>query len=149
MAKCPVCGIRKGKRKCLIAQAQFVCSLCCANTRQEELCSSCAFYHPPQHDYSALPVFSQAVMANNHALQDYSQKLDMVMAVEDNADKLAILELLLNRYHFDETELKFDNPRCIEGFNNAMALINNELDMDDETLVGLLNTMRLAAADAV
>lgn len=44
MAKCPICGSRKGKRKCLV-KAGPICTLCCGETREEETCRGCPFYH--------------------------------------------------------------------------------------------------------
>ncbi len=143
MAKCPVCNIRKGKRKCGIVNNQFVCSLCCASTRKEELCGDCVFYLPPQHNYDAVPAFSAAVLANNHALQNYSHQLENAYNAANPQDALAIIELLMNRYHFNEAEIKSSNALWQSGFAAADNVIKTDLqEVDNETLVNLLGAMR-------
>lgn len=143
MAKCPVCNTRKGKRKCGIVNDQFVCSLCCANTRKEEICLDCVFYQPPQHNYDVVPAFSAAVLANNHALQNYSDQLENAYNASNPQDALAIIELLINKYHFNETEIQSSNAVWQAGFESADNLIKAELqEIDNETLVNLLGAMR-------
>jgi hypothetical protein len=142
MAKCPVCDTRKGKRKCLLVNDQFVCSLCCAATRKAELCSACVFYHPPQHNYQEVPAFSATVIANNHALQQYSQAIENAFAVDNLHDRSAMLELLINKYYFKETDLSSANSLWQSGFTAADNLIKTELkDVDEETLINLLGAM--------
>lgn len=143
MAKCPVCDTRKGKRKCLLVHHQFVCSLCCANTRKEELCLNCVFYQPPQHNYAKVPCFSVAGITNNHALQNYAHAIENAFAMENAHDKLAILELLINKYFFKETEINSSNPLWQSGFLAVEYLIQSELKaIDEETLINLLGAMR-------
>lgn len=143
MAKCPVCNIRKGKRKCAIVNNQFVCSLCCANTRKEEICLDCVFYLPPQHNYDAVPAFSAAVLANNHALQNYSHQLENAYNAPTPQDALAIIELLINKYHFNEADIKNSNALWQSGFEAADNLIKSGLqEIDNETLINLLGAMR-------
>ncbi len=43
MAKCLMCGEKKGKRACHRMDGD-VCSLCCGQTRNEDLCVPCEFY---------------------------------------------------------------------------------------------------------
>ncbi len=144
MAKCPVCDTRKGKRKCLIADNQFVCSLCCANTRKEELCLDCVFYQPPQHNYEVIPAFSATAIANKHALQQYTQAIEQTFTGDTAQDRLAILELLINKYYFKETGLATANPVWIAGFETADSVINTQLsELDEETLINLLGAIRL------
>lgn len=143
MAKCPVCNTRKGKRKCRIVNDDFVCSLCCANTRKEELCLDCVFYQPPQHDYDAVPAFSATVMVNNHALQSFQQLIENACGVASPQDAIAVFELLINKYHFKETEIKTDNLLWQSAFESADNVIKNNLkDVDNETLINLLGAMR-------
>jgi hypothetical protein len=143
MAKCPVCNTRKGKRKCAIVNNQFVCSLCCANTRKEEICLDCVFYLPLQHNYDAVPAFSAAVLANNHALQNYSHRLENAYQAPNPQDALAIIELLLNKYHFNEAEIKTSNALWQAGFETADHVIKADLqEIDHETLINLLGAMR-------
>lgn len=150
MAKCPVCNTRKGKRKCAIVNNEFVCSLCCANTRKEDLCLDCVFYQPPQHDYDAVPAFSAAVMANNHALQNYSQLIENAFSAPNLQDAIAMLELLIDKYHFNESEPKIANSLWLTGGAAAEDVIKTALkDVDNETLINLLGAMRHAVKSRV
>lgn len=150
MAKCPVCNTRKGKRKCAIVNNDFVCSLCCANTRKEELCLDCVFYQPPQHDYDAVPAFSAAVVVNNHALQNYSHLIENAFSALSPQDTIAMLELLMDKYHFNESELKTGNPLWLSGFESADNVIKTALkDVDNETLINLLGAMRYLAKSKI
>jgi len=143
MAKCPVCNTRKGKRKCGIVNNEFVCSLCCVNTRKEELCLDCVFYQSPQHDYNVVPAFSVTVMANNHALQNYHQAIATAYNAANSHDALTIIELLINKYYFKDAEIKSENSLWQSGFEAADNMIQNKLqDIDEETLINLLGAMR-------
>jgi hypothetical protein len=150
MAKCPVCNTRKGKRKCGIVNHQFVCSLCCANTRKTELCLDCVFYQAPQKNYDAIPSFSASIMANNHALENYQQAITQAFGLESPQDILAIIELMMDHYYFKETEIKTDNVAWLSGFNAANHVIQNELhDLDGETLINLLGAMRFSLKEKI
>lgn len=150
MAKCPVCNTRKGKRKCAIVNNEFVCSLCCANTRKEELCLDCVFYQPPQYNYGKVPIFSDAVLENNHALKNYHDLIMKALNANSVHDLLAMVELLIIKYHFKETELKFQKPEWETGFNDTNVLIQSKLnDFDEEIVVNLLSTIRHHAFDII
>jgi hypothetical protein len=149
MAKCPICTIRKGKRKCLISNNQFICSLCCASTRKEETCSICVFYLPPQHDYDKAPAFSVSAIANNHALERYCQTIRdgfKNVGVLDIQDEIAIIELLMNKHYFHEEDVYSSNALHKAGFAAADSVIATELaEVDEDILANLLGAMRLAA----
>jgi hypothetical protein len=150
MAKCPVCNTRKGKRKCAIVNNDFVCSLCCGNTRKEELCLDCVFYQPPQYDYDEVPAFSATVLVNNHALQNYSHLIENTFAAANSQDAIAMIELLINKYYFKELEIKSENLVWQSGFEAAVKVIQNELqDIDAETFINLLGAMRFAVKDKI
>lgn len=150
MAKCPVCNARKGKRKCGIVNNEFVCSLCCANTRKEELCLDCVFYQPPQHNYDSAPAFSASVMVNNHALQNYQHLIENALSSNTPQDTIAMLELLMNKYHFKETEIKTHNSLWQSGFETADNVIKTDLkELDNETLINLLGAMRSSIKERI
>lgn len=149
-AKCPVCNTRKGKRKCGIVNNKFVCSLCCANTRKKELCLDCVFYQPPQYNYDAVSAFSAAVLTNNHALQNYQHLIEKALNSNTSEDTLTMLELLINKYHFQETEIKSDNSLWQSGFKAADNVITTDLkDLDNETLINLLGAMRSSIKEKI
>lgn len=150
MAKCPICNTRKGKRKCGIVNNDFVCSLCCASTRKQELCLDCVYYQPPQHNYDEVPAFSATVLANNHALHHYQDLIETALNADTEENKIAMIELLINKYHFKETEIKVGNSLWQTGFEAADNIIQNELtDVDEETLINLLGTIRCSIREKI
>ena len=150
MAKCPVCDIRKGKRKCARVNNAFICSLCCANMREEELCGECVFYQPPHYDYEKVPAFSIIALENNHALQNYQHLIENAIAAQTVQDLLAIIELLLIKYHFKEAEVKLQQSKWEIGFKAAVNLIESKLaEFDEDIVINLLGAMRHAALNKI
>jgi hypothetical protein len=150
MAKCPVCNTRKGKRKCTLVNDAFVCSLCCANTREEESCLACVFYTPPHYDYEKVPAFSIAVLENNHALKGYQKIIESALNSNTPHDVLAVLELLIIKRHFKETELKFKQPEWQISLNAVETVIQTQLTaLDEETVINLLGAMRQATLNTL
>lgn len=82
MAKCPICSSRKGKRKCLIADA-LICSQCCGDTRTEEVCLACVFYQKPKRKYSEVPAYSVSEMDHNMDLQGYGNAIEGALCSYD------------------------------------------------------------------
>jgi hypothetical protein len=67
MAKCGLCGARKGQRECRMA-GDFVCSSCCGRHRRKAACEDCIYYReraPMEsvRDYRAIPRFSPERMS--------------------------------------------------------------------------------------
>ena len=42
-AKCSICNVKLGKRKCLITNT-LICPVCCAKTRDEDKCGDCKYF---------------------------------------------------------------------------------------------------------
>ena len=42
--KCVICGIRSGKRKCMLQDGALICPVCCATSRDEEHCRGCNYF---------------------------------------------------------------------------------------------------------
>lgn len=134
MAKCPICASRKGKRQCLIADG-LVCSLCCGTIRKEESCSTCQYYQKPKRKYNEVPSFTIDQMHGNAQLTDYSNVIESALCtydVENNksltdANAIKILELLIDKYYFKDTEINCDNPFLLAGFDFVEAVIREDL----------------------
>jgi hypothetical protein len=118
MAKCQICNSRKGKRKC-IAQGGLICSLCCGESRSPDKCAACSYSKEikSSRNYRKVPHFPLSRMSNDFDLQDQTNVIESAICQFDEEqnrnlnDKgiIKILELLLNRYHFQDENLTFSN----------------------------------------
>lgn len=153
MAKCPICNSRKGKRKCLVADA-LICTQCCGETRTEEACSGCIFYQKPKRKYEEVPAYSPAEMERDMELETYGNAIEGALCaydVENNnrlsdKDAIRILELLIDKYHFKDQ--KTDDEREI--VKNGVAYVDGAIESDlnkvsDEEVVKLLGVIRFVA----
>jgi hypothetical protein len=156
MAKCFFCNVRKGKRKCLLGTG-LVCSQCCGETRTKEQCEGCTYYQEPkpvQRRYLDVPRFSVEAMDRSFDLQDYANVVESALCLWDTYfDKslsdeslLRVLELLLDRYHFEETSVTTDNGVLQEGFDTVIKAINEDLQhVPKMTLVQILGVVYYVA----
>ncbi len=156
MAKCPVCNSRKAKRKCLITAEEWICSLCCGTTRQEETCSGCSYYQPPQmrRKYREGPSYTTMQMEASDELQSYSFAIEGAVGAFDQQTgrmmrddvPIRIFELLLDKYHFKDEKLTFDNELLEDGFNYVESVIENDLtQLDRGELVKILGVLHFIA----
>jgi len=153
MAKCPICNLRKGKRKCLLTDS-FVCSLCCGNTRTEEACSECGFYQKPKRKYNEVPAYSASEMDGNMELESYGNSIEGALCAydEENENKLSdhdairIIELLIDIYHFKDQGSKEESPLILNGAKHLESSINEDLsDVSNEVVVKILGVIRFVA----
>lgn len=127
MAKCSICNSRKGKRKCKLVES-FICSLCCGETRDNEKCTGCPFYNEfaeLRRNYNTAPYYPVYKMANDLNLQDNANIIESAICqfdvelnhtINDNI-VLRLIELLLDRYFFNDKEIKFKTKMEENGFN--------------------------------
>ncbi len=155
MAKCSICDSRKGKRNCVIS-GTLICSLCCAETRDEETCLECRHYKEPKvHDkYKDIPMFPLQQMADDLQLQDYANSIEASLCVFDHLEKrkisdrtiLGILELLLDKYHFKETVFMTEDRLVGKGFAFVESVIAEDLEgVPQETIAKLLGDIYFVA----
>jgi hypothetical protein len=146
MAKCPICDSRKGKRQCAIANG-LVCSLCCGTIRKEDLCLNCSYYQKPKRKYNEVPSFTASQMEASGQLNDYSNAIEGALCAYDiennkslkDADAIKIIEMLIDKYYFKDTQINCDDPYLLAGFNFIDAVINEDLaDIDELVLVKIL-----------
>ena len=151
MAKCPVCGTRKAKRKCLVTDSLEICSLCCGQTRQESSCATCAFYQAPIRKYTDVPAFSVSDMDTRGDLQKYSSAienaifrfdLDTERTVRDEVP-IRVYERLLDKYHFGDESSASDDEQVNSGIQYVEKAIQLLLpQVDRSTLVKILSILR-------
>jgi hypothetical protein len=153
MAKCPVCDSRKGKRQCAIANG-LVCSLCCGTIRKEDLCLNCSYYQKPKRKYNEVPSFTASQMEASDDLAECSNAIEGALCAYDiensqrlkDADAIKILELLIDKYYFKDTQVSCDDPFLLEGFNFVDAVIGKDLVNTHElVLVKLLGVIYFVA----
>ena len=125
MAQCTVCNARKGKRKCK-ATDTFICSLCCGESRTEAKCAGCSFFKAAaiSRNYRSVPYYSTQEMADNPDLESIASVLEFLLCqiwVNDDQyvdDRTAarLVELMIDRYHFNDDKPRTDTPVLEEGF---------------------------------
>lgn len=153
MSKCPICNSRKGKRGCLIADG-LVCSLCCGKTRSEDLCSDCRYYQKPKRNYSDVPAYAISEMDGNTELEAYGNAIEGALCSYDlklgsklkDADAIKIIELLLNLYHFGDSEIEESNQIVSDGVDYVRGVIENDLEGIDAVIITkILGVIRFVA----
>ncbi|TKB27000.1 hypothetical protein FCL47_07395 [Desulfopila sp. IMCC35006] len=125
MAKCTICNSRKGKRKCKAIET-FICSLCCGGSRSEEKCAGCSFFKSAAatRNYRSVPHFTTQEMADNPELEDIANVIESTLCrvwaddphnVNDRT-VARLVELMIDRYHFNDEAPQVDSPALEEGF---------------------------------
>jgi len=113
--KCTVCATKKAKRTCAL-NPPSVCSECCGQTRQEEICQSCSYWKPPIRKYAELPAYSTNDM-QSESRQDVAAMLESAILITDlqtnrtmqDSQMLAFLEMLFDAYFFNEQPISSDH----------------------------------------
>jgi hypothetical protein len=136
MAKCPICCSRKGKRKCLIKDGP-ICTPCCGETRKEETCRGCPFYKEPslKRKYNEVPSYTPRQMDANIELQEYSNAIEAAICAFDQDTEqrmndtipIRVIELLLDKYHFRDESVIFDNDLLERAFHYVNKIIETDL----------------------
>jgi hypothetical protein len=153
MAKCLICNLRKGKRKCLIADG-LICSLCCGNKRTEEACSKCVFYQKPKRKYNDVPAYSVSEMAENMELELYGNSIEGALCAFDiengeklnDSDAIRIIELLIDKYHFQDQQMDQEDQIIVNGVNYVDKSIREDMkNVGNEEIVKVLGVIRFVA----
>jgi len=153
MAKCPICNSRKGKRKCLIVDGP-ICSQCCGNTRTEEACLECAYYQKPKRKYNEVPAYSVSEMEGNVKLQSYGNSIEGALCAYDikidgelkDSDAIKIIELLIDKYHFQDQKMDQENEIIANGVNHVeKAIIEDLKKVGNDEIVKILGVIRFVA----
>jgi hypothetical protein len=154
MAKCLVCNTKKGKRKCLIVDG-LICSLCCGETRKEDLCMGCSFYKKPEIKYNDFPKYSISEMDSTPKLQHYSSIIEGGICAYDmeinktlkDDEALEIIEYLINFYHLKDEKIDSKSEIIINGVKYLKTLISIELgdSVNSEVISKILGIIRFVA----
>ncbi len=153
MAKCSLCNSRKGKRKCLTSDT-MICSLCCGESRNNNMCAGCSYYQKPKRKYNELPKFTTIQMEKDTKLADYANVIEGALCSYDielenelkDKDAIKILELLLDKYHFLDQKTEIDDQLQISGFDYVEKAITKDLpNIEKEILVKTLGVIRFVA----
>jgi hypothetical protein len=148
-----MCNSRKGKRKCLIADAA-ICSLCCGNTRTTETCSKCVFYQKPRRKYNEVPAYSVSEMDGNMELESYGNSIEGALCAYDinigrklnDSDAVRIIELLIDKHHFREQQLDQEQQVIVNGVDYVDRSIKEDLkNVENEVIVRILGVIRFVA----
>lgn len=148
MVKCIVCNSRKGKRKCK-ETGTFVCSLCCGESRTEAKCAGCSFFTSAaiSRNYRSVPYYSTQEMADNPELESIADVVELSLCqiwVHDHQhvdDRTAarLVELMIDRYHFNDEKPRADTSVLEEGFHFFSKNIGEQLaHIHPEQLVKVL-----------
>jgi hypothetical protein len=153
MAKCPICNSRKGKRKCVVSDS-FICSLCCGIIRKEETCFGCAFYQKPKRKDNDVPAYSVSEMDGNFELESYGNAIEGALCSYDienghkikDREAIKMIELLIDKYHFNDSQVETDNPIIKNGVRYLDDVIKQDLkNVDNKVIVKILGVIRLVA----
>ncbi len=153
MAKCPICNSRKGKRKCLNADG-LICSQCCGHTRTEDACQECTYYQKPKRNYSNVPAYSVSEMDGNESLESYGNTIEGALCEYDlkcdlklkDWDAIRIIELLIDKYHFQDQKVDHENELIVNGFKHVDKAITEDLNhVRNDIFVKVLGVIRFVA----
>lgn len=141
MSKCPVCGSRKGKRRCQ-AHGALVCSVCCGTSRQPAACAGCAFFKAPERRYDGLPRFSTQQMEDSTELQEISFPVEAAVCLLDrerhfelrDAEAITILEILLDLYAFGDARETVATRVAALNCGTVVDLVQRELRPYDRAI---------------
>lgn len=148
MAKCIVCNSRKGKRKCK-ATGTVICSLCCGESRTEAKCAGCSFFTSASisRNYRSVPYYSTQEMADNHGLESIADVIELSLSRiwandhqhVDDRTAARLVELMIDRYHFNDEKPRADTSVLEEGFRFFSQNIGEKLaHVHPEQLVKVL-----------
>lgn len=136
MAKCTVCNSRKGKRKCK-ATDSFICSQCCGESRTPEKCDGCSFFKSASanRNYRKAPHFTTQEMADSPEKEKIALTIevaltDIWLADKENVNDATVrrlVEMLLDNYHFGDTDMTVNDPILTAGYMLLCQRIKEEL----------------------
>lgn len=150
MSKCLICNSKKGKRQCVYKQG-LVCSHCCGTTRTSEICGNCLHYHEPKQirNYKQVPAFTVQAMDGSSHLQSYSNAIEAALCAFDQltakiSDRTAlrVIELLMDKHHFNAPPSKFDDPLIENTYIFVDKVVENDMtNAPNETITKILGVI--------
>jgi hypothetical protein len=114
-----------------------ICSECCGPSRNAKKCEGCPFYkdEKSQRNYGQSPSIALQEMEHNFGHQEYSNIIESALCRVDSDNNLALkdvffmrlLELLLDKYFFNDSAAAFANPIEQEAFETVDSIIRKEM----------------------
>ena len=104
--------------------------------------------------YNEVPRYTTVQMEANYELQDYSSAIEGAIGSFDKQTgrtirddiPIAILEKLLDKYHFKDKEIAFESDLLREGFTHVETVIESDLrDISEESLIKVLGVLHHVA----
>ncbi|BCS97019.1 hypothetical protein DSLASN_26510 [Desulfoluna limicola] len=116
MAKCPVCGQRKGKRAC-VQHGEPVCSVCCDETRGKA-CQGCSHHSGSKksYNYTQVPFYDEQMMDDTDR-QRMAAWVAWALCHLDRKEGMtdrqvsSLLERVMDVLYFREKNPAFADPR--------------------------------------
>ncbi len=133
MAKCLICGDKKGKRNCHREEGD-VCSVCCGENRVEKLCVPCEFFKSDkqQRRYNQMVKYGLNEMSSNFDLQSIAHDIEGVLCNWDKETDGNLNDMLAIRtfYHFFDIFVFGDKPTTIpaEDIRRGVDLLSERLN---------------------
>ncbi len=134
-----------------MADATFICSLCCGQSRTAAQCSGCSFYKDDSknRNYRKVPFFEIQEMSNSFELQGISNVIESVLCAlniesEEFTDQSAakLLEISFDKYHFKDSELTFSNVVQKDWLDRISQAIEQDFqNVPGEQLIRVLATV--------
>jgi hypothetical protein len=155
MAKCAMCGSRKGQRQCKLANG-LVCSLCCGQHRQADKCDDCVYYRDPKpvtRNYGIVPRFSTQTMNDDLDLQSIANSIESTLSLWDQSCKgslkdeqaIKVLENLLDLYYFKDTVEIIEEP-VETGYQMVLDVLRDDFsDIPEEKIIRILGVIHFVA----
>jgi hypothetical protein len=131
----------------------LICSLCCGNTRTDDACLGCVFYREPKRQYNDVPKYSVSEMDGNMELESYANSEGALCAYDmgnegklNDSDAIRIIELLIDKYHFQDQKIEHDHETILNGVNYVGKSIRDDLrNVENGQIVKVLWVIRFVA----
>jgi len=144
MGTCNVCNTRKAKRKCI--NGEETCPLCCGTTRNSDKCEGCQYFsgggsNGNKRNYKEISRYSAEIIAENFSIQSKCQNIEFVIVEFDKQNNqkindeivLKALEKTLDKFHFKNETLIFENELIEELFEMIVSIIDEFFGILPET----------------
>jgi len=133
----------------------YICSSCCGQTRKPSSCDGCPYYQDSRlrRKYNTLPRCPLQTMENSD-LQDYANAMESELCAFDTRQEyqlkdesaLRILELLQDKYYFNDINLNSEDKIIVQGFERVNRAIGEDLpEIPDETISMIIATIYFVA----
>ena len=121
---------------------------------EAETCLECSFYQAPKRKYNEVPAYSVSEMDGNMELESYGNAVEGALCSYDiengnklqDSDEIRIIELLIDIYHFNDSQIESDNQIISNGVKYLDHVIKEDLsDVSNEIIVKILGVIRFVA----